>query len=219
MGITTLERKNQNELPEMEVETIVVGGGKGYLLVKRVFDIVMSAVGMLVCLLPMLIIAVLIMLDSKGCAIYSQERLGMNGKPFMMYKFRSMYLDAELDGPRWADKDDPRCTRIGRFLRRTRLDELPQLVNILAGDMSFVGPRPERACFYDEFERYVPNFRQRLRVQPGLTGHAQVNGGYDLGPEEKIIYDLEYMRGRSVRMDLQCIWRTVLVVLKQDGAR
>lgn len=219
MGISTIERKNRNAVPEVEIDEIVVGGGKGYLLVKRVFDIVMSAAGLVVCLIPMLIIALIIKLDSEGCAIYSQERLGLGGRPFMMYKFRSMYIDAEADGPRWAEKNDRRCTRIGKFLRKTRLDELPQLFNILLGHMSIVGPRPERACFYDEFERYIPHFRQRLRVQPGLTGHAQVNGGYDLGPEEKIVYDLEYMRSRSLRMDLQCIWKTVLVVLKQDGAR
>lgn len=217
MGATILEKESRNAVPE--VDEITVGGGVIYLLVKRVFDIVTSAVALLVCLIPMLIIALLIRLESEGCAIYCQERLGQGGKPFMMYKFRSMYHDAEANGPKWAEKNDVRCTPLGKILRKTRLDELPQLINILLGDMSIVGPRPERACFYDEFERYIPHFRQRLRVQPGLTGHAQVNGGYDLGPEEKIVYDLEYMRRRSLWMDIKCIWKTVLVVLKQEGAR
>jgi lipopolysaccharide/colanic/teichoic acid biosynthesis glycosyltransferase len=108
---------------------------------------------------------------------------------------------------------------LGAKLRKSRLDELPQLFNILKGDMSIVGPRPERACFYDEFEKYIPHFRQRLTVRPGLTGHAQVNGGYDLKPEEKIVYDMEYIANRSLRMDIQCIWKTVLVVFSHDGAR
>jgi lipopolysaccharide/colanic/teichoic acid biosynthesis glycosyltransferase len=167
----------------------------------------------------MLIIALVIRLDSTGPALFTQERLGKNGKPFIMIKFRSMRMDAEVNGPQWADKNDCRCTKVGRFLRKSRLDELPQLVNILMGEMSFVGPRPERACFYDEFEQYIPHFRQRLQVQPGLTGHAQVNGGYELKPEEKIVYDLEYIAKRSVKMDLQCIWKTVLVVFSHDGAR
>lgn len=134
-------------------------------------------------------------------------------------KFRSMCQDAERDGPRWADADDGRCTRFGAFLRRTRLDELPQIWNILKGDMSFVGPRPERACFYRLFEEYIVGFSNRLAVTPGLTGYAQVNGGYDLKPEEKIVYDMEYIEHRSVWMDLLCILKTIRVVFCGDGAR
>lgn len=141
------------------------------------------------------------------------------GKPFMIYKFRSMRLDAEENGPQWADEQDPRCTRFGQILRRTRLDELPQFYNILRGDMSFVGPRPERAYFYGEFEKYIPGFSNRLIVVPGLTGHAQVNGGYSLKPEEKIIYDMEYIEKRSIWMDLACIGKTIRVVLCGAGAR
>lgn len=216
MGTTTLEKNMQ---PAAGEQTIYVREDRGYLLCKRVFDLTMSAVGLLVLLIPMGLIAVLVKLDSEGPAIYCQERLGKDGKPFTMFKFRSMYIDAERGGPQWARENDQRCTRLGKVLRKTRLDELPQLINILAGDMSIVGPRPERACFYDEFETYIPHFRQRLRVQPGLTGYAQVNGGYTLGPEEKIVYDLEYMAKRSFRMDLECIFRTVAVVLNRDGAR
>lgn len=202
-----------------EENSVAVRGGRGYLLTKRLFDILASSVAGAVLLVPMLVIGILIRLESKGPAVYSQERLGMDGRPFIMYKFRSMILDAEPEGPCWAEEDDPRCTRIGRFLRRSRLDELPQLYNILIGDMSFVGPRPERACFYEEFSRYIPDFRKRLLVQPGLTGYAQVNGGYHLKPEEKLRYDLEYMEKRTFLLDMRCIFRTVPVMLTQDGAR
>ena len=201
-------------VPEVKVSVT-----KGYLLFKRVCDICVSFGALVVLWLPMVIVGVLIRVDSEGPALFCQERLGKNGRPFTMYKFRSMRMDAEANGPQWASKDDCRCTKVGRMLRKSRIDELPQLINILRGDMSFVGPRPERACFYDEFEEYIPHFRQRLLVQPGLTGHAQVNGGYELKPEEKIVYDLEYIANRSVKMDLQCIWKTVLVVFSHDGAR
>lgn len=192
---------------------------KGYQITKRVFDVVCSVLGLLILAIPMLIIAWIITLDSPGAPIFKQERLGINGKPFMIYKFRSMRLDAEENGPQWADKEDKRCTRFGAFLRKTRLDELPQFWNILKGDMSFVGPRPERAYFYEKFETYIPGFSNRLVVIPGLTGYAQVNGGYSLKPEEKIIYDMEYIRHRSIRMDLVCIAKTIRVVLCGAGAR
>lgn len=197
----------------------VVKGNKGFLIAKRAFDIIASFAGGVMLLLPILVIAVLVRLDSPGPAFFRQERLGKNGKPFVMCKFRSMHLDAEKDGPKWAEKDDERCTRLGRFLRHTRLDELPQLWNIFVGHMSFVGPRPERDCFYDEFETYIPGFRDRLLVKPGLTGWAQVNGGYDLLPEEKLAYDLEYIEKRSAKMDLKCIFKTVRLVFTHEGAR
>lgn len=190
-----------------------------YLITKRAFDIVCSFLGLLILAIPMMIIALIIIIDSPGAPIFKQERLGINGKPFMIYKFRSMCLDAEENGPQWADEQDPRCTRFGQILRRTRLDELPQLYNILRGDMSFVGPRPERAYFYREFEQYIPGFSNRLLVTPGLTGYAQVNGGYSLKPEEKIIYDMEYIENRSIQVDLTCIVKTIRVVLCGDGAR
>ena len=190
-----------------------------YCFVKRMTDIVFAALGSVVCLIPMVVISVLIRLDSRGPAIFKQERLGKDGKPFMMYKFRSMYSDAEENGPQWADKDDWRCTRVGRVIRKTRLDELPQLWNILKGDMSIVGPRPERAYFYNEFEKYIKGFSNRLVVRPGLTGWAQVNGGYDLKPEEKIVFDMEYIARRSTRMDLECIIKTVRLVFTHEGAR
>lgn len=218
MSVATKE-KEVNTVGSPSEEQIYVRSNKGYLICKRVLDILFAASFGIVLLVPMAVIAGLVRLDSKGPAIFKQERLGLNGKPFTMYKFRSMVVDAEANGPCWAEKDDDRCTKIGRILRKTRLDELPQLYNILVGHMSFVGPRPERECFYEEFEKYIPNFRKRLLVQPGLTGHAQVNGGYDLGPEEKLVYDLEYMKNRSMKMDLKCIFKTIAVIISHDGAR
>ena len=190
-----------------------------YRIIKRIFDVVASIIMIIVLGLPMMFIALLIHLDSPGPALFQQERLGKHGKPFTMLKFRSMRINAEENGPQWAEKDDSRCTCLGRFLRKTRLDELPQLWNILKGEMSFVGPRPERACFYDVFESYIPGFRDRLSVKPGLTGWAQINGGYDLKPEEKIVYDMEYIQKRSMRMDLLCIFKTVHLVFTHEGAR
>ena len=190
-----------------------------YLLVKRLFDFFFALIGLIVLAIPMAVIALIILIDSPGGAIFRQERLGKNGKPFVIYKFRTMNIDAEVNGPKWADKEDARCTRFGASLRKTRLDELPQLWNILRGDMSFVGPRPERAYFYRKFEEYIPGFSNRLMVTPGLTGHAQVNGGYSLKPEEKIVYDMEYIEKQSVGFDIRCLVKTVLVVFSHEGAR
>lgn len=203
----------------VDIDTVPIGGSNFYLAVKRLGDILLSLCGIFLLFVPMLIIAVIIRFDSKGPVIYRQERLGLYGKPFIIYKFRTMALDAESCGPKWADVNDQRCTRVGRMLRQTRLDELPQLYNILVGDMTLVGPRPERECFYLLFEKEIPGFKNRMVVTPGLTGHAQVNGGYSLPPEEKIIFDMEYIEKRSFKMDLQCIWQTIRVVVFREDAR
>lgn len=216
---TVLQEREKQHLNIMVVPAVEPRGNGLYLIGKRIFDVVMALGAALVLLIPMALVAVLIKLDSRGPALYKQERLGLNGKPFMMYKFRSMYLNAERDGPQWADKIDCRCTRVGRVIRKTRLDELPQLWNILKGDMSFVGPRPERAYFYDRFETYIHGFRHRLLVRPGLTGLAQINGGYELKPEEKIVYDMEYIARQSFLLDLYCIFKTVRLVFTHEGAR
>ncbi len=192
---------------------------KLYFFAKRSADIVCALLAMILLLAPMLVIALIIRADSPGSPIFRQVRLGLDQKPFVLYKFRSMRMDAERDGAQWAANDDPRVTRIGRFLRKTRIDELPQLVNILKGDMSIVGPRPERPEFYDVFDTYITGFRQRMFVKPGLTGLAQINGGYSLLPEEKIVYDLDYIKHLSLRTDAGLILRTVLVVLHGDEDR
>ncbi len=190
-----------------------------YSAVKRLFDLTMALLGLVVLCIPMAIIAIVIRLDSPGDVIFRQVRLGKDARPFTMYKFRSMRMDAEKNGAQWTDADDDRCTRVGRFLRRCRMDELPQLWNILRGDMSIVGPRPERPVFYEEFETYIHGFSHRLAVRPGLTGYAQVNGGYDLKPEEKIQFDMQYIAQRSIWMDLKCICKTVRIVFTHEGAK
>lgn len=201
------------------IEKVEAKPNKFYLAVKRAFDFTFSLLSLIILYIPMLIIAICIRIESPGPAIFKQERVGKNGKRFIMYKFRSMKIDAEDDGPCWAEEHDERCTRLGAKLRKCRLDELPQLWNIIKGDMSIVGPRPERQCFYEEFETYIHGFSQRLLVTPGLTGHAQVNGGYSLLPEEKILYDVEYIKNQSFKFDLQCVLKTISVILTHDGAR
>ncbi len=191
-----------------------------YNAIKRLFDIIGSLTASVILFLPMLIIAVIIKLDSEGPVFYKQERLGLNGKPIYIWKYRSMYTDAEKDGPQWAKNSDDRCTRIGRFLRSYHLDEIPQIpFNILLGSLSFVGPRPERKYFYDLFDDYIDGFEQRMYVKPGLAGWAQVNGGYDLLPEEKIIYDLEYIEKQSLWLDIVILFKTIPTVLGKKGSR
>lgn len=192
---------------------------KSYKILKRVFDVVSCVLLGLVLLIPMAVVALLIKIESPGPAIYKQERLGKDGKPFMMYKFRSMYLDAEKNGPQWARTEDPRRTKVGKVIRVWHIDELPQLLNVIKGDMSVVGPRPERGFFYEEFAKSVPEFRKRLMVDQGLTCIAQVNGCYDLTPEERLVYDLEYMDKQSLWTDLVCILKTVVVLFNHKGAR
>lgn len=191
-----------------------------YSFIKRLGDIVLSIIAIILCFIPMIIIALCVLLTSEGGIFFKQERLGLNGKPFIIYKFRSMIQDAEKDGAQWSlGDDDPRITKVGRFLRKTRLDELPQFFCILFGTMSFVGPRPERQCFYIEFEKYIHGFNQRLKVKPGLTGLAQVEGGYDYEPERKIQSDVEYIKTRSVLGDISIMFRTVSVIFTGKGAK
>lgn len=191
-----------------------------YRFFKRCMDILLSIIGLIVAAIPMLIVAILVKTTSKGSVFYKQERLGLNGKPFMLVKFRTMIQDAERDGARWSlGGEDNRITKIGSILRATRLDELPQLWACLTGTLSIVGPRPERAIFYDKFEEHIHGFRQRLKVKPGLTGLAQINGGYDLRPEEKIVFDVEYIKNRSIWQDIKIIFGTVAVVLGRRGAK
>ncbi len=192
-----------------------IGDKPVYSAVKRTFDIAASALALVVLLVPMVVIALVVSATSEGGPLFTQERLGKNGKPFRMTKFRTMQLDAEKDGAQWSrGDDDARITKVGAFLRKMRLDELPQLWNILKGDMSFVGPRPERKVFYDEFETYIHGFSERLKVKPGLTGLAQINGGYFLRPEEKVRYDVEYIKSRSVWTDVKILFKTIGVVLR-----
>ena len=191
-----------------------------YSVLKRVFDIWFALVLLLLLLVPMVVIAVIVKLSSKGPVLYFQERLGLNGKAFKVIKFRTMRQDAEAAGIQWSmGDDDPRITPVGRVLRKTHLDELPQLWCILVGDMSVVGPRPERPEYYEQFEQYIHGFRERLKVKPGMTGLAQVRCGYFLKPEEKIRYDVEYIKTRSVGLELRIILNTIKVVFCCEGVK
>lgn len=186
---------------------------------QRVLDIVLSVVGLLVGIPLIAIFGILIKLEDNGPITYKQERLGKGGKRFYIYKLRSMRTDAEKFGAQWAEKNDPRITKVGKFIRKTRIDEIPQLFNILKGDMSIIGPRPERPEFTQEFNEEIPGFINRLAVKPGLTGWAQINGGYDITPQEKLVEDIYYIENRSILLDFKIILKTVKVVLTGHGAR
>jgi len=222
----------------------------GYGVWKRTTDIALGLGGLIALSPVMLLAAALVKLTSSGPVFYSQNRVGIDrrgrdrragrngylgadrrrserrerirfGKPFRMYKFRSMYSGAEAGGPKLTAKNDPRVTPVGRILRKTRIDETPQFLNVLRGDMSFVGPRPERDHIYAELEREIPQFRLRLRVKPGLTGLAQVNVGYCNNISQmrsKLSQDLEYLRTVSPATDAKIIVRTVSVVVTGRGA-
>jgi len=181
-------------------------------IVKRLIDIAVSGAALLVLATPLGIVALLVRLTSRGPVFYRQERTGLDGKPFSIVKFRSMYEDAEREsGPVWAIPDDPRVTPLGRFLRRSNLDEMPQLWNVLRGDMSIVGPRPERPHFVEQFRHKIPQYMLRHKVKAGLTGWAQVNGWRGNTPlEKRIEYDLYYIENWSVRLDLKIMWLTLL---------
>ena len=190
---------------------------------KRLVDILLSVLG-LICTAPlMLVVALLIKIDSRGPVFYRQQRVGQHGKPFILSKFRSMRNDAEAStGPIFADKDDLRITPVGRVLRTTRVDELPQLLNILRGEMSFVGPRPERPFFVERFAKEIPYYTQRLSVKPGLTGWAQVSYSYGATTEdavEKLRLDLYYIKNMSLILDLSILMRTLKIMVLGKGAR
>lgn len=189
---------------------------------KRLLDLVFAAIGMVIATPLMLLTALAVKVDSPGPVLYRQTRAGELGRPFTLYKFRSMRVDAEKLGARFAQENDPRVTRVGRIIRKTRLDELPQLWNVLKGDMSMVGPRPERPVFIDQLEQQVPYFKQRLYVKPGVTGHAQVRCRYGATAEdhlEKLQYDLYYIKSHSMMFDLSIMLDTIKVVLLRIGAR
>jgi len=190
-----------------------------YNVISRLFDLLLSFVSLVIALPIVLIAAIAIKIEDGGPVLYTQTRLGKDGKAFTIYKMRSMRVDAEADGVQWTRDDDDRITKVGKFIRVTRIDEIPQLYNILIGHMKVIGPRPERPELAEEFYVELPEFANRLAVKPGLTGLAQVSGGYDLTPEEKLVLDIEYIENRSLWLDLKIILKTVSVVFTGDGAR
>ena len=196
---------------------------QGFLSVgKRAFDI-LAALSLIVLFSPLLALtAIAIRLDTKGPVLYRQRRVGLGGREFDIYKFRSMRTDAEKDGARWAAANDDRITRVGRFIRRTRIDEIPQAINVLKGDMSFVGPRPERPEFVTLLANEIPHYGQRLLVKPGITGWAQVRHVYTAsveGARDKLAYDLYYIKHFSLFLDFMIVLLTVRVALLGIGSR
>jgi len=189
--------------------------------IKRISDIVISLIILIITFPLDILVSIFIKLDSKGPVLFKQDRIGMNNKVFRIYKFRSMYQDAEKNtGPVWSIKDDPRVTRVGRIMRQLRFDEIPQFFNVLKGEMSLVGPRPERPYFVDMLAEQLPYYRRRLKVRPGITGWAQVKHKYDESIEDvkvKLRYDLFYIENMSLRMDIKILARTILVVIFGKG--
>jgi lipopolysaccharide/colanic/teichoic acid biosynthesis glycosyltransferase len=185
---------------------------KWYLVVKRSMDIFVGIVGLILLSPLFLVVAALIKIDSRGPVFFGQERVGKNGKLFKMYKFRTMVVDAEKrTGPVWAVDNDPRITFTGKIMRRSKIDELPQLVNLIKGEMSMVGPRPERPFFVNQFMEIIPGYARRLEVPPGLTGAAQLRNGYDRHPADvirKLRFDVTYMKKMSLSMDLRLLAET-----------
>jgi sugar transferase (PEP-CTERM system associated) len=198
-------------------------GGWLQAIAKRVFDVATSLL-LLIFSLPLLAItAIIVRLESPGPVLYRQERVGLNNKPFMLLKFRSMREDAEKDGnPQWAAENDSRVTRVGAFMRKSRIDELPQIINVLKGEMSFIGPRPERPYFVEKLSEIIPYYGERHRVKPGISGWAQLNfpyGASDEDAKQKFQYDLYYIKNYSLFLDLIVLVQTVRVVLWPVGAR
>ena len=183
--------------------------------IEFIFSLLLLVIAVPICILACIAIYVELHVNP----IYTQKRVGLNGRVFKIYKLRSMYIDAEKDGPTWASENDERITKVGRIIRKTRIDELPQLVNILKRDMSFIGPRPERPEFIREFIKYIPDFNDRLLVKPGITGWAQVNGGYSLTPKEKLEFDKYYIKNRGFKLDLFILIKTIIVIFTRHGAR
>ncbi|HBF6187956.1 TPA: sugar transferase [Clostridioides difficile] len=202
-----------------EIDYSIVKGTVLFDLYQRIMDLVLSIVGLVIGSPLIAIFGILIKIEDKGPITYKQERLGKCGRRFYIYKLRSMRTDAEKFGAQWAEKDDPRITKVGKFIRKTRIDEIPQLFNILKGDMGLIGPRPERPNFTVQFNEEIPGFINRLAIKPGLTGWAQVNGGYEITPEEKLKEDIYYIKNRSILLDFKILFKTVKVVLTGDGAR
>lgn len=216
----------QIRLDSVHAGWLIFGDGFGQglvrIIVKRIFDIVGALILILLALPVMLVTGILILLESGGPILYLQERVGLNGRLFNVVKFRSMRTDAEKDGtPRWASGDDQRVTRVGRIIRKLRIDELPQLFCVLAGDMSLVGPRPERPYFVDKLTKELPYYAVRQSIKPGITGWAQVRYHYGASFEdsaEKLQYDLYYVKNHSLFLDLVVLFETVGVVVTGKGA-
>lgn len=193
---------------------------KSKMIGKRICDIIFGTIFGIISLPIILIFGILVKMTSKGPVFFKQQRVGYMGRPITIVKLRSMCNNAEKKtGAVWAQKNDPRVTPIGHFMRKTRIDELPQFWNIIKGDMSLVGPRPERFLLTEKFSKEWPEFPKRLRIIPGLTGYAQIHGGYDLNPGEKSKLDNYYINHYSLKIDFLIVLKTIRVIFTGDGAR
>jgi exopolysaccharide biosynthesis polyprenyl glycosylphosphotransferase len=224
VGVSTNKKNNFFQEYAVAIDTQYIirnqkANVKYYPYVKRLLDILLSLLVLPIAIPIILIFAVIIKLETPGPAFFLQERVGLHGKYFKVIKLRSMGVNAEKNGAQWATKNDPRVTKVGAFIRKTRIDELPQLFNVLKGDMSLIGPRPERPMFTAQFNEEIPGFIDRLQVKPGITGWAQVNGGYDITPREKLELDRYYINNMSFWLDLKIILKTIKVCITGDGAR
>lgn len=186
---------------------------------KRFLDLILSSIALIFAIPIGLIFSILIIIESEGSCLYRQKRIGKDMKNFTMYKLRSMYNNADKNGASLTNEGDYRITIVGKIIRRTKIDELPQIINILKNDMSIVGPRPEQPEFVCQYIEEIPRYSERFRVKAGLTGLAQIEGGYGLSPEEKLEKDLYYIEHRSFWLDLYIILKTVCVVITGKGAR
>jgi exopolysaccharide biosynthesis polyprenyl glycosylphosphotransferase len=205
-------------IPIFRLKAIAFSGWQGFW--KRAFDIVVSFLGLILLSPLLLLVALLVKISSIGPVFYKQERVGLDGQEFKMIKFRTMVVDAEKGtGPVWAKKDDPRTTSLGKFLRRTSIDEFPQLINVLKGEMSLVGPRPERLVFVKQFQQQVSKYAERHRVRSGITGWAQVNGLRGQSPiEERTRYDVYYIENWSLWFDIKIILMTFMAIFRGENA-
>jgi len=190
-----------------------------YEFISRFFDIFLTLISLVIALPIFLIAAIAIKLEDGGAVLYKQVRTGKNGQVFVIYKMRSMCVMGKETEFSETCVNDPRITKVGKFIRRTRIDEIPQLYNIFVGNMKIIGPRPLVPEQIDEILEYLPEFVNRLAVKPGLTGLAQVSGGNDLTPEEKLFLDVEYIENRGLIMDLKIVFKTVMTLFSGDGAR
>jgi exopolysaccharide biosynthesis polyprenyl glycosylphosphotransferase len=205
-----------NDLPLLELKLEPPGLLFGFL--KRSIDVVLGMSMFAILIIPILIVMLCIKISSSGPIFFTQERVGFRGEVFKLIKFRTMIVDAErVSGPILASKNDPRVTKLGKFLRASRLDELPQIINILKGEMSFVGPRPERKVFVEKFEKEIAGYRERTRVRPGVTGLAQVSGSYESSAEIKLKHDLAYLAHQSIVLDFQILFKTAKIMLIRAG--
>ena len=205
-------------IPIFRLKAMAFSGWQGFW--KRAFDIVVSFLGIILLSPFLLLVALLVKINSRGPVFYKQDRVGLDGQEFKMIKFRTMVVDAEKGtGPVWAKKDDPRTTSLGKFLRRTSIDEFPQLINVLKGEMSLVGPRPERLVFVKQFQQHIPKYAERHRVRSGVTGWAQVNGLRGQSPiEERTRYDVYYIENWSLWFDIKIILMTFMAIFRGENA-